>query len=241
MKGSCVFIVDGDPGVRILLRRLLTPAGYSVRDSEPSQKVFGDIADQEFDLLILDIDLRTNDGQDVLCAARALTSAPILALSTRPEEEAAAYVLDQGADDYVRKPFDTRVLLARVRNALRRRAVERGKLTRIVTNELNIDLTHRRICVRGNEVHLPVKSYDVLRVLTESAGRVLTHKEIFHAVWGSNQVFRPIYLWVAIQKLRRAIEPDPAHPRCILTERGVGYRLAVPNHRTPESPKSIPR
>jgi two-component system KDP operon response regulator KdpE len=241
MNGFCVFIVEGDPGVRVLLRRVLTSAGYFVSDTGPGQKAVGDIAAREFDLLILDIDLRTSDGEEILCAARGLTSAPILALSARPEEEAGADALDQGADDYVRKPFDIKVLLARIRNALRRRAVERGKCARIVTNELNIDLIHRRIFVRGNEVHLAVKPYDVLRVLAENAGRVLTHKEIFRAVWGPNQLFRPIYLWVAIQKLRRVIEPDPAHPRWIQTEKGVGYRLAVPNRRAAKSPKRISR
>jgi two-component system, OmpR family, KDP operon response regulator KdpE len=135
--------------------------------------------------------------------------------------------LTRRADEYVCKPLTIKELLARVENTLRRRVRQEGKPGPLVIGDLKIDPLSRRISSCGREVHLPVKLYEVLRVLAVGDGKVLTHEEIPGAVWGARRLDRVHYLRVAIQELRRKLEPDPAHPRYILTEMGVGYRLAT--------------
>jgi len=210
-----------------LLRRGLTAAGYRVQDIAPGRGPPGCIAERQFDLLILDIDPPAGGGPEAIRFVRKLSPIPILALSVRGDEDSAVDALESGADDYIRKPFWIRELLARVKNALRRRVREQGKPAKIVTGDLEIDLLHRRIRSRGREVHLPAKPYAVLRVLAEGTGKVVTHKEILHAVWGVRRVDRVQYLRLAIRQLRRELEADPAHPRHILTETRIGYRLEV--------------
>lgn len=158
---------------------------------------------------------------------RELSPIPVLALSERGDEDSTVAALVSGADDYIRKPFGVKELLARVKNALRRRARERGDSAQLVTGDLEIDLLHRRVRSHGRDVHLSVKPYEVLRVLAEGAGKALTHEEILCAVWGRNRADRIQYLRLAIRELRSKLEVDPAHPRYILTETGVGYRLEV--------------
>ena len=160
---------------------------------------------------------------------------PILALSASGDEDAAARALDYGADDYVQKPFRLKELLARVTNALRRRSLEQGKPARVVSGDLEIDLLHRRVHLHGEAVHLRRKSYEVLRVLAEKAGQVLSHSEILSAVWGAGCADRTAYLRVAIRELRLKLEADPAHPRHIVTETHVGYRLELQQRSGPSS------
>jgi two-component system, OmpR family, KDP operon response regulator KdpE len=224
-RGPRVLVLDDDVAMRRLLRRQLTTACYRVQDVAASQTVLKRITEREFDLLILDMDSTATGCQGAIRIVRDVSSIPILALSVRRDEEALVDALNSGADDYVQKPFGSKELLARVRNALRRRARQRGKPDRIVTAEFELDLAYRRVHVRGSEVHLPRKHYEVLRVLAEGAGRVLTHKQILRAVWGSGRPHQIGYLRLAIRELRRKLEVDPAHPRYILTEIGVGYRL----------------
>jgi two-component system, OmpR family, KDP operon response regulator KdpE len=222
-RGPRILIIDSDGATRTLLRRVLTAAGYQAEDSEPGQGALRRIAESEFELLILDVNSSADGGADALPMVRELSAMPILALSTN--EDTAVGALEQGADDYVCKPLRIKELLARIKNTLRRRAREEGKPGRLVIGDLEIDLLCRRISSCGREVHLPVRLYEVLRVLAEGSGKVLTHEEILGAVWG--RLGRLHYLRVAIQELRRKLEPDPTHPRYILTETGVGYRLAI--------------
>lgn len=222
-RGPRVLIIDGDRATRTLLRRVLTAAGYRVQDSETGQGGLRRLAQREFDLLILDINSSAGSGAEAVPMVRELSTTPILVLCAN--EDTAVGALDAGADDYVRQPLSIKELLARIRNALRRRAREQGKPGSLVVGDLEIDLLGRRISCRGQEVRLPVKLYDVLRVLAEGAGKVLTHEDILRAVWGADHVDRLNYVRVAIQKLRHKLEPDPSHPRYILTETGVGYRL----------------
>lgn len=233
-QGSRILIIDDDPGIRTLLRRSLTAAGYLVRDSGPGQAALRYMTEQRFDLLILDIDPRANDDADVLRTARGFSPAPILALSIRCDQASAANALENGADDYVQKPFSVQELLAKVRNALRWKARASGKLTHIVTDDLEIDLLRGRIRSCGRDVHLPCKPYEVLRILTENAGSLLPYKEIIHAVWGEDRANHQVYLRLAVGRLRRELEPNPARPRYLLTETGIGYRLAVQNHPAPK-------
>jgi two-component system, OmpR family, KDP operon response regulator KdpE len=229
-RGPSILIVDNDPGIRCLVRRGLKKAGYRVQDIEPGPHVLGLIAEHKFDLAILDIDHPAGCGSEAIRLVRELSPMPIVVSSVCGDEDATVEALDSGADDYIRKPFRIKELFARINNALRRRAREQGKQVHLVTGDLEIDLLHRRIRSSGDEVHLPAKQYEVLRVLTEDAGKVLTHDAILRAVWGANCTHRVTYLRVAIRELRRKLEADPARPRHILTERRVGYRLGVQAH-----------
>jgi len=176
--------------------------------------------------VILDVDAPAGSLEAVRIV-RKVSLIPILALSIRGDEGSTVDALDSGADDYIRKPFRIKELLARIKNALRRRAQEEGRPAQVVSGELDIDLVHRRIHSRGREVHLSVRCYEVLRTLAECAGKVLTHEEILRAVWGPQRADRIQYLRLAIRELRRKLEADSASPQHILTERGVGYRLEV--------------
>lgn len=224
-----VVVIDDDPAIRTLVRRVLRDAGYHVQEAARDSIGEGCVPERDFDILIVDIDSPAGDGLNVIRTTRALSSVPILALSTRGDEEATVSALGSGADDYVRKPFGNRELLARVENALRRRAREQGQSLRVTTDELQIDLLHRRVRLRGRDVRLPVKPYEVLKTLAESAGQVVTSEQILSAVWGPRGVAHEDYLRLAIRRLRSKLEGDPAHPRYILTERGVGYRLETGN------------
>jgi two-component system, OmpR family, KDP operon response regulator KdpE len=230
-RGPRVLVIDDDPAIRRMLRQVLTAAGYRVQDTAPGDRAVGRVAERRFDLLILDIDAPAGIGADPIRIMRGLSSAPIVALSVRGDETAAVSALEKGADDYVRKPFGLNELLARIMTALRRGARERGRPPVVVTGDLEIDLLQRRIRVHGQEVHLSVKLYEVLKVLTENAGKVLTHEEILRAVWGPQGTGRVGYIRVAIRKLRRRIEADGTCPRYILTEPGIGYRLEVGKDR----------
>lgn len=232
-RGPRVLVIDDDPAIRRLLRQVLTTAGYRVRDAVPGQDALERVAERQFDLLILDIDETAGLGADPIGVLRGLSPVPIVALSVRGDDDAAATALEKGADDFVRKPFGLNELLARITTALRRRARERGKPALFSTGDLEIDLLHRRIRVCGQEIHLSVKRYEVLQVLAEGAGKVLTHEAILRAVWGARHAERVEYLRVAIRDLRRKLEADPAHPRYILTEPRVGYRLETGAHPDP--------
>jgi two-component system, OmpR family, KDP operon response regulator KdpE len=223
--GPRVFVIGSDRAIRTLVGRVLTAAGYRVEDSGPSPAALRAIAKRKFDLLILDINPPPGGDPKTVPGARERSALPILVLCDN--EDAAVHALDSGADDYVRKPVSIKELVARVKHTLRRKARQEGKPVPLVIGELEIDLLCRRISSRGQDVHLSVRLYEVLKVVAEGAGKVLTHEEILRAVWGGRHANRLQYLRVAIQELRRRLEPDPARPRYILTETGVGYRLAV--------------
>ncbi len=242
-RRTSVLVVDSDPAIRLLIRRELKTIGFRVRELQPSGAVLGCLAEGQFDLALLDMDVAAMDGPDIVRRARELSPVPILALSLRSDEDATVTALDSGADDFLRKPFGTKELLARVKNALRRKAREEGKAARLMIGDLTIDLLHRRIRLHGEEVRLSAKPYEVLRVLAESAGKVLGHETILRAVWGERCIHRVPYLRVAIRELRRKLEVDPAHPRYILTEPRVGYRLEIEvqgaERRVPHDPPAL--
>jgi two-component system, OmpR family, KDP operon response regulator KdpE len=210
-----------------LLRRELTAAGYRVQDTEPGPPALKTIAKRAVDLLILDIDSPAWERSQAIDVVRDLSPIPILALSARDDEAVTVAALRSGADDVIRIPFSIHELLARAESALRRRAREEGKLTRLMTGDLEIDLLRRRVRREGQDVRLGRKPYEVLQMLVENAGRVLSHQEILRAVWGEAYIGRVPYLRVAIRELRRKLESDPANPRYIVTETAVGYRLEI--------------
>jgi two-component system, OmpR family, KDP operon response regulator KdpE len=223
--------MDQDPAIRLFLRRRLVEAGHSVRDAEPDAPPPAK-SGRKFDLLILDMDLPTERGTDLIRNIRDTSAVPILALSSRGDEEAAITALKCGADDFIQKPFSIRELLARVENALRRRAREEGQYVRLATGNLEIDLRHRRVYSYGAEVHLPVKEYEVLRVLAENADRVVSHHNLLRAVWDCRDHKHLTYLRLVIRALRRKLEPEPDRPQHILTETRIGYCLRTRARRT---------
>ena len=180
------------------------------------------------DVLVLDLGLPGADGFEIIRSLRDAGSAlPIVVLSSRADEAGKVRALDLGADDYVTKPFGMEELLARIRAAVRHRLQQEGEKPVFRSGELGVDLVRRIVSVRGNEVKLTPREYDLLRLLVSHAGKVLTHKFILREVWGSEADVQ--YLRIYIRTLRQKLETDPQQPRLIATEQGVGYRLRAPD------------
>jgi len=225
-SGPSILVVDDDPAIRRYIRRSFGAEHYQVREMAPGRSALECISEEDLDLVILGLD--GGGGPDIIRTVRELSSVPIVAISTRDDEDSVIEALESGADDYVTQPFRIRTLIARSRTVLRRVLRERGYPPRFISGDLEIDLVTRRIWSRGREIHLAAKPYAVLRLLVERAGHVLTHDELLSSVWGPKRIDRVSYLRLTIRELRRALEVDPAHPVHIITEMGVGYRLQVP-------------
>jgi two-component system KDP operon response regulator KdpE len=222
--GPLVLVVEDEPQVRRFLRAALTSAGYrlveagSVREAE--QLAPGHVPD----LYLVDLGLPDGDGADLTRRLREWTRAPILVLSARGREEDKVKALDLGADDYLTKPFGVNELLARMRVALRHAQAREAPEAVVEVGPLRIDLARREVTVEGRDVRLTPTEYRLLALLARHAGKVLTHRQILREVWGPNATeVHP--LRVAMVELRKKIEPEPARPRLLVTEPGVGYRL----------------
>jgi two-component system, OmpR family, KDP operon response regulator KdpE len=222
-----VLVVDDEPPIRKLLRMGLSTQGYQILDA-PNGKTALELMAEEPDLVILDLGLPDIQGLELLRLIRERNEkVPIVVLSSRGDETAKVQALDLGADDYVTKPFGMDELLARMRAALRHELQIHGERPIFRTGELSIDLVRRIVTVADKEVKLSPKEYELLRVLVQHAGKVLTHRFLLNELWST-----PIdaqYLRVYVRQLRNKIEPNPARPRYILTETGIGYRLRAPN------------
>jgi two-component system KDP operon response regulator KdpE len=221
-----VLVVDDEPPIRKLLRMGLGTQGYQTIDA-PNAKAALDLMSDMPDLVILDLGLPDMQGLDLLRQIRARREdLPIVVLSSRGDETAKVEALDLGADDYVTKPFGMDELLARIRAALRHQLQVQGERPVFKIGDLSVDLVRRIVKVRGEAVKLSPKEYDLLRVMVQHAGKVLTHKFLLNQLWSV-----PIdaqYLRVYVRQLRHKIEPDPDRPQYILTETGIGYRLRAP-------------
>jgi two-component system, OmpR family, KDP operon response regulator KdpE len=228
-KGATVLVVDDEPPIRRLLRTSLGAQGYDVIEAGNGRDALAIIDRDKPDLVILDLGLPDRDGIDVIRAVRAHSTVPIIVLSVRDDERGKVEALDLGADDYVTKPFGVEELVARIRTALRHRFQAQGEKPLFVAGELSVDLVRRSVKRGGDEVHLSPKEYDLLAELVINAGKVLTHRHILTKVWGPAHTEDAQYLRVFIRNLRHKLEPDPARPRYILTEPGVGYRLRESN------------
>jgi two-component system KDP operon response regulator KdpE len=221
-----VLVVDDEPAIRRFLRTSLRAEGYEVLEQETGVRALSEIRRREPDLVMLDLGLPGMDGLDVIRQMREAGSVvPIIVLTVRADEEGKVQALDLGADDYVTKPFGVDELLARIRAALRHRLQQEGEKPLFHSGDLTVDLVRRIVSVRGQEVKLSPREYDVLRLLIHHAGKVLTHRMILKEVWGSEADVQ--YLRIYIRQLRQKIEPDPERPTHIATETGVGYRLRV--------------
>jgi two-component system KDP operon response regulator KdpE len=219
-----ILVVDDERPIRRFLRTTLSAQGYQVIDATTGGEALSSIVAHHPDMVILDLGLPDLDGIEVTRRIREWSQVPILILSVQDRENDKVAALDAGADDYLTKPFGTKELMARLRVALRRSA-HSGPDPVYQVDDLKVDLEHRRVTVQGREVSLTPTEYDILRTLVQNAGKVLTHKQILHQVWGSAYAQDMHLLRVNMSNLRRKLEPDPTWPRYILTEAGVGYRL----------------
>jgi two-component system KDP operon response regulator KdpE len=224
-----VLVVDDEPQFLRALQTNLRGAGYDVVGATTAEEALSTAALQPPDAVILDLLLPDGRGTDVCQELRRWTDAPIILVSAVGDEAEKISALDAGADDYVTKPFAIGELLARLRAALRR-AGPTAEPT-LVIGELTLDLDKHTVSVEGIPVHLTPHEFELLRVLAQNEGKLLTHKTILREVWGPAYQRESSYLHVFVSQLRRKLEPDPARPRYILTEPGAGYRLVNPETR----------
>lgn len=219
-----VLVVDDEPEIRRFLRASLKAHQYEVYEAENGRSAINALIDFRPDLIILDLGLPDMDGVSVTRRIRERSHVPLIILSVRDREADKIQALDAGADDYLTKPFGVGELLARIRVALRR-ATPMAEDGLIQIEYFKIDLSRHQVFVAGKEVNLTPTEFDLLRVLVQNVGRVVTHRQLIHEVWGSAYEDESRLLRVNISNLRRKIEPDPDQPHYILTELGVGYRL----------------
>jgi two-component system KDP operon response regulator KdpE len=222
-----VLVVEDEQQIRRFVRTALEGEGCRVHECETAKAALIDAGTRKPDLVILDLGLPDGDGVAVIRDLRAWSQVPVLVLSARSEERDKIRALDTGADDYLTKPFGVGELLARVRALLRRRGAAAGDSPVFEMGEVRVDLTRRVVERGGQPVHLTPIEYRLLSVLIANAGKVLTHRQLLKDVWGPAYVEHSHYLRIYMGQLRHKLEQDPARPRHLLTELGVGYRLVT--------------
>jgi two-component system, OmpR family, KDP operon response regulator KdpE len=226
VSATRILVVDDEPQILRALQLKLRGAGYAVETATTASEALVKASLRPPEAIILDVLLPDGRGTDVCREIRGWSSVPILVLSAVGEETEKVAALDAGADDYVTKPFGGDELLARLRAALRRSGA--STLPVVEVGELRLDLEKRLVTVGGRAVSLTPIEYDLLRLLAENEGKLLTHPTILREIWGPAYGEESNYLHVYVSHLRRKIEPDPARPRYILNQPGVGYRLVDP-------------
>ena len=224
-----IVVIEDEPQIRRFLRAALTTQGFRLVEAANGEDGLREVATRQPDLVILDLGLPDMDGVAVIRRIREWSAVPTIILSARGQEGDKISALDAGADDYVSKPFSMGELLARIRVALRHATQLAGEDGESVfsVGDLRVDLSKRHVYMGDREIHLTPIEYRLLAMLVKHAGKVLTHKQLLTEAWGPNQAEQAHYLRVYAAQLRRKLEKDPARPRYILTEPGVGYRLAA--------------
>jgi len=223
-----ILVVDDEPQLTRVLRTGLTSRGFDVRAAADGLAGFEIFSDWHPDLIITDLAMPNMDGLELCRRVRAISQVPIIILSAKGEEKTKVEALDIGADDFVTKPFGIDELLARVRASLRRAnagPTNGADKTLLETGDFRVDLDSRVVTVHGSEIHLTPKEFDLLNYFLTHPGKVLTHRTLLAAVWGSNYVEQNEYLRVFVGNLRKKIEMDAAAPRYIITEPWIGYRF----------------
>ena len=227
MNSANILVVDDEPQIRRVLRSTLTAQGYVLTDAKTGEEAVDIARKAKPDLILLDVNMPGMGGIEACREIRRFLSAPIIMLTVRNAERDKVLALDAGADDYVVKPFGIEELLARIRASLRRYSTGEA-LPPFSSKELSMDFESRRVEVRGEEVHLTPKEFEVMRHLVMNQGKPLTHRRLLQAVWGPDYGEETENLRVVINQLRKKIEADPTHPKFILTEPWVGYRFQPP-------------
>jgi two-component system KDP operon response regulator KdpE len=221
-----IVLIEDEPSIRNFLATALENAGMSVHQADTGRQGMIEVATRKPDLVILDLGLPDMDGVEVITRLREWTQIPILVLSARTQEQQKVEALDAGAEDYLTKPFGVAECLARVRVLLRRRIRDSASAEQVFEfGAVQVDLVNRRVSKHGEEIRLTPVEYRLLSALIRDAGRVLTHRELLRTVWGPSSSESNQYLRVYMGHLRQKLEDQPAMPRYILTETGVGYRL----------------
>jgi two-component system KDP operon response regulator KdpE len=225
--GHLILIVEDEPQIRHFLRTTLTAEGYRVIEAENGQRGVAEAATHKPDLVMVDLGLPDLDGVEVVKRIRAWSTLPILILSARSAEADKIAALDAGADDYVTKPFGVGELTARIRVALRHaaRGAQENAAGTLRFGDIEVDLERRLVRAEGRDVHLTPIEFRLLGCLAKHAGMVLTHRHLLREVWGPSYIDQSHYLRIYMKQLRHKLEPDPARPRYLLTETGVGYRM----------------
>jgi two-component system, OmpR family, KDP operon response regulator KdpE len=228
MNEPRILVVDDEPQITRVLRRSLSSKGYEVQVAEDGEEALDVFRKWNPDIVITDLFMPRMGGLELCRRIRKTSQVPILILSVKGEERAKVEALDTGADDYVTKPFGMDELFARIRVALRRSSMPASNDTsRIELGDFTIDQSARVVKIRGREIHLTPKEYDLLLYFIQNPGRVLTHRTLLGAVWGGESVEQSEYLRVFIGQLRKKIEVDPAKPQYIVTEPWIGYRFVA--------------
>ncbi len=230
MTQQRILVVDDEAPIRKLLSSNLQASGYAVRDAADGTEAIKLFEEHTFDLLLLDINMPGPNGVQVLQAVRRGMVLPVLMLSGRGRERDKVEALDMGADDYLTKPFGIAELLARVKALLRRATPgPHGPLPTYRYRGLEVDFAARLARVGGVRVPLTRREFEVLAYLARNAGKIVLHRQLLQAVWGGEYGEESDYVWTFVQRIRRKIEPDRAHPGHVLTEPGVGYRMPAPD------------
>ncbi len=224
-----ILVVDDELQIRRLLRIGLETQGYAVIEATSVREGIARCADSSPDLVILDLGLPDGDGGDLIREVRVWSKVPVLVLSVRSSEEDKVEALDQGGSDYVSKPFGMAELLARVRALLRDRPREGDENAVYRVGALEVDVARHRVTVDGRLLRLSRKEFELLRLLVAHAGRVITHKQLLREIWGRVHENDTQYLRVYVGQLREKLGDDPARPRFIANEPGIGYRLVEPD------------
>ena len=225
-EGAHILIVDDERQIRRMLHTSLAGHGYQVIEAASGEEGLLAAADQRPDIILLDLGLPDLDGVEVTRRLREWTETPIIILSVREREQDKVMALDAGADDYLTKPFGMSELLARIRVTLRH--FDKGHHEPVFqTGSLSVDFGRRLVTLAGKELSLTPTEYDLLRLLIQQGGKVLTHRQLLRQVWGEAYEFETHLLQVNISNLRKKIEPDPNLPQFVLTESGVGYRFRL--------------
>jgi two-component system KDP operon response regulator KdpE len=222
--GPCAVVVEDDPMIRDFVRTALEHEGWRVFDAPGFERGRGEVGARRPDLVLLDLGLPDGDGVDFVRRLRQWSSVPLIVISARTDERDKVAALDAGADDYLTKPFGVAELLARVRANLRRVRAS-GEGNRLAFGDVVVDLAARVVTRDGAELHLTPVEYRLLAHLVAHAGRVCTYRQLLADVWGPSFVESPHYVRIYMARLRRKLEDDPAQPRHLLNETGIGYRL----------------
>jgi len=222
--GQRILVVDDEPQIVRALKVILRGAGYSTEQAESKEEALNAVSVHPPDAMVLDLVLPDGSGVDVCTEVRSWTSLPIIVLSAVGDEREKVRALDAGADDYITKPFGTDELLARLRAALRRVSEDGGEPT-VDLGDLVIDLAARTVARNGEGVHLTPIEFNLLRVLALHRGKLVTHRQLLHEVWGPGYEEETHYLRVHVAHIRSKIESEPSRPRHLITEPGIGYRL----------------
>jgi two-component system KDP operon response regulator KdpE len=237
---SRVLVVDDEPQIRRTLAINLRARGYQVDRAPTREEALKAAADQQPDVVVLDLGLPGIDGLQVIQGLRGWTRVPIIVLSVREREADKVAALDAGADDYVTKPFGFNELLARLRAAVRR-ATPADELVPIVqTPDFRVDLAAKQVVRDGREVRLTPTEWQLVELLVRNPGRLVSQRQLLHEVWGPKYRDETNYLRVFIAQIRRKLEPDPAHPRYFITEPGMGYRFQTKDQQSATGPARLP-